>query len=83
MQTFKVTVEGQVTLTAELLKHLGVRPGDRLIANGLPNGKVELRAAPRGEISDAFGFLSAKRIDAPLSIEGMNEIIAAAWAGEQ
>lgn len=83
MQTFKVTAEGQVTLTAELLKHLGVQPGDMLVANELPNGSVELRAPSKGKISDAFGFLRTQRKGPPLSIEEMNEIIAAAWAGER
>jgi hypothetical protein len=83
MRTFQVDAEGRVTLSAELLRHLGVRPGDRLVANELPNGNVELRAIPRGEISDAFGFLRADRKDPPLSIEEMNEIITAAWAGDR
>jgi bifunctional DNA-binding transcriptional regulator/antitoxin component of YhaV-PrlF toxin-antitoxin module len=83
MRTFKVTAEGQVTLSAELLKHLGVQPGDRLVAGELPNGTIELRAAPKGKISDAFGFLRTKRKGPPLSIEEMNEIIAASWAGER
>lgn len=81
MQTFKVTAEGQVTLTAELLKHLGVQPGDMLVASELPNGSVELRAPPK--ISDAFGFLRTQREGPPLSIEEINEIIAAGWAGER
>lgn len=83
MQTLQVTAEGQVMLTAELLKHLGLQPGDRLVATELPDGRVELRAAPTGNISDAFGFLRAQRSDPPLSIEEINEIIAAAWAGER
>jgi bifunctional DNA-binding transcriptional regulator/antitoxin component of YhaV-PrlF toxin-antitoxin module len=83
MQTFEVAADGQVTLTAELLEHLGVQPGDRLVASELPNGAVELRAAPRGKISDAFGFVHAQRQGPPLSIEEINEIIAAAWAGER
>ncbi|RXH22943.1 MULTISPECIES: AbrB/MazE/SpoVT family DNA-binding domain-containing protein [Bradyrhizobium] len=83
MRTFKVAAEGQVTLTAELLEHLGVQPGDRLVANTLPNGSIELRAAPKGKISDTFGLLHAKRKGPPLSIEEMNEIIDAAWAGER
>jgi len=82
MDTLKVTNEGQLTLPPELLKHLGMQPGDRLVAIELPNGSVELRAAPKGNISDAFGFLRAQNSGPPLSIEKINEIIAAGWAGE-
>lgn len=83
MQTFKITNRGQVTLSAEVLKHLGVQPGDALVASERPNGTIELRAAPKGKISDAFGFLRTKTNGLSLSIEEMNEIIAASWAGER
>ncbi|MDA9432669.1 AbrB/MazE/SpoVT family DNA-binding domain-containing protein [Bradyrhizobium sp. CCBAU 51627] len=83
MDTLKVTAEGQLTLTAELLKHLGMQPGDKLLASELPNGSVELRAAPKGDISNAFGFLRAQSGGRSLSIEEINEIISASWAGER
>jgi bifunctional DNA-binding transcriptional regulator/antitoxin component of YhaV-PrlF toxin-antitoxin module len=83
MSTLSVTAKGQVTLRKDLLKHLGVRPGDKIEVNMLPNGRVEVRAArPTGKISDAFGILY--REDGPrLTIEEMNEVIAKGWAGER
>ena len=83
MSTLKVTAKGQVTLRKDVLKHLGVRPGDQVDVDVLPGGRIEVRATKRtGKISDAFGFLY--REGGPkLTIEEINESIAAGWAGER
>jgi len=81
MTTLTVTAKGQVTLRKDLLKHLGVKPGEKIAVDMLPDGRIAVRAA-RGRISDAFDFL--KREDGPsLSIEEMNEIAARGWAGKR
>lgn len=82
MTTLTVTAKGQITLKKELLAHLASGPGDRLNVEKLPDGRIEVcAAAPKGKISDAFGFL--KRADGPqLSIDEINEIAARGWAGE-
>jgi bifunctional DNA-binding transcriptional regulator/antitoxin component of YhaV-PrlF toxin-antitoxin module len=83
MLTLTVTAKGQVTLRTDVLKHLGIHPGEKITVDTLPTGRIELKAAgPTGQISDAFGFLH--RENGPsLSIEDINEIAAAAWAGER
>ena len=83
MSTLSVTAKGQVTLRKDLLKHLGVKPGDKIDVDMLPDGRIEVRAARRtGRISDAFGILHSE--DGPrLTIEEMNEVIAGSWAGER
>jgi AbrB family looped-hinge helix DNA binding protein len=83
MGTLTVTAKGQVTLRKDLLEHLGVRPGEKVSVEKLPDGRVEVKAArPTGKISDAFDFL--KRKGGPsLSIEEMNKIIADGWAGKR
>jgi AbrB family looped-hinge helix DNA binding protein len=83
MSTLKVTAKGQVTLRKDLLKHLGVSPGDQVAVDVLPGGRIEVRAAKRtGKISDVFGML--RREGGPvLTIEEINEAIAAGWAGER
>jgi AbrB family looped-hinge helix DNA binding protein len=83
MSTLTVTAKGQVTLRKDLLEHLGVRPGEKVSVEKLPDGRVEVKAArPTGKISDAFDFL--KRKGGPsLSIEEMNKIIADGWAGKR
>ena len=81
MGTLTVTAKGQVTLRKDLLEHLGVHPGEKITVDKLPDGRIEVKAAqPAGKISDAFGFLKAKRKGRTLSIEKMNEIAARGWA---
>jgi len=76
MSTVIVTPKGQVTLPKDILKHLGICPGDKIAVNKLPDGRIEMRAArPTGNISDAFGFLKRKN-GSSLSIEEMDKIAA-------
>jgi len=42
MNTLTVTAKGQVTLRRELLDHLGVRPGDRIDVDKLPDDGIDL-----------------------------------------
>jgi AbrB family looped-hinge helix DNA binding protein len=83
MSTLKVTAKGQVTLRKDVLKHLGVSPGDQVDVDVLPGGRIEVRATKRtGKISDLVGMLH--REGGPvLTIEEINESIAAGWAGER
>jgi antitoxin PrlF len=80
--TLKVTAKGQVTLRKQLLDHLGVAPGDRIIVDFLPSGRAEVRAAkPRATIDQFIGCLR-QRGGPALSIEEINEIAADGWAGK-
>ena len=83
MQVLTVTAKGQVTLRKDLLRHLGVEPGQQISVEKLPDGRIEVRAArPTGNISQLFDFL--KREDGPsLSIDEMNKIAAKGWAGRK
>jgi AbrB family looped-hinge helix DNA binding protein len=83
MSTLTVTAKGQVTLRKDLLKHLGVSPGEKIAVDKLPDGRIEVRAArPTGKISDVFDLL--KREHGPrLSIEKINKIAARGWAGRR
>jgi AbrB family looped-hinge helix DNA binding protein len=83
MSLLTVTAKGQVTLRKDVLEHLGVRAGDKIAVEKLPNGRIEVRApAPSGEISRVFGLLKPKG-GKPVSIEEMNETAAAGWAGKR
>jgi AbrB family looped-hinge helix DNA binding protein len=44
MTTLTVTARGQVTLRKNVLKHLGIRPGERIELDKLPDGRVSLKA---------------------------------------
>jgi antitoxin PrlF len=82
MASVAVTMKGQVTLKRELLQHLGVKPGERIEFDKLPGGELRARAArPTGSIQGFIGLL-AGRTRKVLSIDEMNEIAAAGWAGE-
>ena len=83
MGTLKVTAKGQVTLRKDLLKHLGIRPGETVAVNKLPDGAIEVRAAHSGNpISDVFGLLKQKG-RRPLSIEKINKIASQGWSGKR
>ena len=79
-----ITAKGQVTLRRELLQHMGVKPGERIDFDKLPGGELRVRAArPTGTIDDVLSVLDGKvKLKKPLSIEDMNRIAAAGWAGE-
>ena len=49
MSTLTVTAKGQVTLRKDLLKHLGVQPGEKITVDKLP------RRPDRGEGCPACG----------------------------
>lgn len=82
MTVLTVTTKGQVTLKKDVLRHLGIEPGQKVDIDLLPGGRVEVKAArATGSISDVFGRL--KRENAPvLTVEAMNAITAKGWAGE-
>jgi bifunctional DNA-binding transcriptional regulator/antitoxin component of YhaV-PrlF toxin-antitoxin module len=81
MSTLTITGKGQVTLRKDLLRHLGVQPGEKIAVEKLPDGRIEVRAArPSGKISDFFGSL--KRDGQPtFTIEEINEAASRGWAG--
>lgn len=81
MTTLTVTSKGQVTLKKELLRHLGVQPGQKVEVDAAPGGRVTIKAAERKEGWDkAYGIL-AGRTDKVATVEEMNEAIRKGWAG--
>ncbi|MBP2547749.1 bifunctional DNA-binding transcriptional regulator/antitoxin component of YhaV-PrlF toxin-antitoxin module [Neorhizobium galegae] len=83
MASLTVTAKGQITLRRELLNHLGVRPGEQIELDRLPGGELRLKAVrPTGSIEGFIGRHAGKAAQ-PLSIEEMNRIAAAGWAGEE
>ena len=79
--TLTVTAKGQITLRKEVLRHLGVRPGDKLDVDLLKEGRLELRPRRGTSAAAVFGML-AKPGTPRLSIEDLNEATASGWAGE-
>jgi len=84
MSTLTVTAKGQVTLGNDLLQHLGVSPGAKITVEKLPDGRLELKAAPRtGKISDVFGFFDVTETGPHLTIEEIDQATHDGWAGKR
>ena len=79
MTTLTVTARGQVTFRKDVLKHLGIRPGEKIELNLLPDGRGMLEAAkPSGSIHQFIGLLAGKtqRVG---TLEDMDAAIADGW----
>lgn len=82
MATLTVTVRGQVTFRKEVLQHLGIKPGEKIELDLLPDGRGILRAArPAGTIDGFIGLL-AGRTGKVATIEEINEATTEAWSSE-
>ncbi|MCL2876126.1 MAG: AbrB/MazE/SpoVT family DNA-binding domain-containing protein [Betaproteobacteria bacterium] len=83
MTSLAVTVKGQVTLKQDLLRHLGIKPGERVIFEKLSGGELRVRAErPTGTIDGFLGLLAGKS-NKVATVEEINEAAAAGWAGER
>jgi AbrB family looped-hinge helix DNA binding protein len=83
MSKLTVTVRGQVTFRKDVLQHLGIRPGEKIELDKLPDGRVSLRAArPSGAIDGFLGVLAGKTKKIA-SLEEINEAAAAGWSGQE
>jgi bifunctional DNA-binding transcriptional regulator/antitoxin component of YhaV-PrlF toxin-antitoxin module len=81
MTTLSVTARGQITFRKDVLKHLGIKPGEKIRLDLLPGGRAELSAdRPQGSWRDLQGILKGKGNGARFTIEEINEAIAEAGA---
>ena len=81
MTTLTVTARGQVTFRRDILEHLGIRPGDKVRLELLPDGRAELKAdQPERSWRRLHGMLAGKGNDAHCSIEEIGDAIAQAGA---
>jgi AbrB family looped-hinge helix DNA binding protein len=82
MAILTVTARGQVTLRKEVLQHLGIKPGDKIELDLLPDARGILKAAqPNGTIGGFVGLL-AGRTKKVATLKEINEASAEAWAGK-
>jgi bifunctional DNA-binding transcriptional regulator/antitoxin component of YhaV-PrlF toxin-antitoxin module len=83
MTTLTVTARGQVTFRKDVLQHLGIRPGEKIELDLLPDGRGILKAArPDGTIDSFVGLLSG-RTKKVATIEEINEATTQGWAGKE
>ena len=74
----KLTIKGQMTIPKAIREHLHLKPGDKVRFFVHPDGTVVL--LPTIPISALRGILKS-RVGRPVTIEEMNEAIAAGAAG--
>ena len=82
MATLTVTARGQVTFRKDVLIHLGIRAGEKIEIEKLPDGTVALRASRAGGTIDGFVGLLAGKTHKVATLDEMNDAAAAGWAGE-
>ncbi len=81
MATLTVTARGQVTFRKKVMEHLGVKPGEKIELDLLPDGRGVLRAARATGSIDSFIGMLAGKTKKVATIEEINEAAAAGWAG--
>jgi bifunctional DNA-binding transcriptional regulator/antitoxin component of YhaV-PrlF toxin-antitoxin module len=83
MTTLTITARGQVTFRRDVLQHLGIRPGEKIAVEKMPDGRVTLHAVrPAGKIDKFVGLLAGKTRK-KATIEEINEAAASGWAGRK
>ncbi len=83
MTTLTITARGQVTFRRDVLQHLGIRPGEKIQVEKMPDGRLALKAArPAGTIEGFLGLLAGKSRKRA-TIEEINEAAAAGWSGRK
>ena len=83
MTTLTVTAKGQVTFRKDVLQHLGIKPGDKIDLDLLPDGRGMLKAARPTATIKGFCGLLAGRTKIVATIEEINEATAQGWAGKR
>ncbi|MDH2430943.1 transcriptional regulator [Pokkaliibacter sp. MBI-7] len=81
MATLTITAKGQVTFNKEVLRHLGLKPGDKVELELLSEGRANIKALPpKNTFESLQGFLKGKTNGRVLSVEEMNDVIREASA---
>jgi bifunctional DNA-binding transcriptional regulator/antitoxin component of YhaV-PrlF toxin-antitoxin module len=82
MATLTLTARGQVTFSKKVLQHLGLRPGEKIQIDLLPDRRGILKAAEKkGSIDDFIGLL-AHKTNKVATLEEIEEAIQKGWAGQ-
>ena len=83
MTILTVTARGQVTFRKDVLQHLGIKPGEKIELDLLPDGRGVLKAArATNTIADFVGLL-AGRTQTVATIDEISEAAAQGWASQE
>ncbi|HEY1803653.1 MAG TPA: AbrB/MazE/SpoVT family DNA-binding domain-containing protein [Terracidiphilus sp.] len=81
MAELTVTARGQVTFRKEVLRHLGVKPGQKIELELVPGGNGIISAARKtGSIEDFIGVLDGKSRKSA-AIGDIGKATERSWAG--
>jgi bifunctional DNA-binding transcriptional regulator/antitoxin component of YhaV-PrlF toxin-antitoxin module len=83
MTTLTVTTRGQVTFRKDVLQHLGIKPGEKIELDLLPDGRGLLKAARSTGTIDGFVGLLAGRTKKVATLEQINAATIKVWAGKK
>ena len=83
MTKLTVTARGQVTFRKDVLQHLGIRPGEKIELDLLPDGRGMLKAARATGTIEGFVGLLASRTKKVATIEEIKAATAQGWAGKE
>ncbi len=82
MPTLNVTANGQVTLRRELLRLLGVQPGQQIEVSLLPGGRIQMCVIQPSDSIDSFIGCVAGKSAKVATLEEIQAAAASGWAGE-
>ena len=82
MTVLTVTSRGQVTFRRDVLLHLGIKPGDKIELDLLPDGRGLVKAARQPGTIDGFVGLLAGKTSKVATIDEINAAIEDGWAGK-
>jgi len=82
MLTLTVTAKGQVTLNKDVMRHLHVRPGDRINVALKPNGEASI-SKQRSATWDDFAGILYDPNGPKLTLDEIKTAIEEAWAGKR
>ena len=71
------------TFRKDVLQHLGIKPGEKIELDLLPDGRGLLRAARPAGTMDGFVGLLAGRSKKVATLEEINDAISQGWAGKK
>lgn len=72
--TVTVGPRGEVTFAEDFLRHLGIKPGEKVVLSLLPHNCVEVRAARQSEDSPSlYALLKNKTDGSVLTIDEINQ----------
>ncbi len=83
MTTLTVTARGQITFRKDVLRHMGISPGENEELDKLPDGRVVLKAArPTGNIDRFLGLLAGKTRKVA-TLVNIRKAAAAGWSAHK